>query len=75
MQAKQMFNEVGVNLLQSGEKRGQGQVGAVERAFRHTTSHTSHYYKISGQAVVKKDIERPLLSPGHHDGYADKMTA
>lgn len=71
MQAKQMLNEVGVT-----DWRGGGV--EVERAFSNT--HTSLYYKISGQAVLKKVRERPLLlSPDfspllyYNDGYADSM--
>lgn len=48
----------------------------------HTVTHTSCYYKISGQAVLKKDIERPLLLSTDFipllcptDGCVDKMTA
>lgn len=79
VQAKQMLNEVGVNPLQTGEEEGWKW---RELLAIHTITHASLYYKTSGQAVLKKDVERPLLlSPDfsprlyYNDGYVDKMTA
>lgn len=52
-----MLNEFGVNSLQTLKERQEWR----ELLAKHAVTHTSGYSKISGQAELDKDIERPLL--------------
>jgi len=74
-----MLNGFSVNSVQTAEEEGRkwGDILAM-----HTVTHTSCYYKISGQAVLKKVIERPLLLSTHFspllhytDGCVDELPA
>lgn len=53
VQAKQMLNEVGVNPLQSAEEEG-WKLRELLTKCTVTHTHTSLYYKISGQGCAEK---------------------